>query len=91
MKILRLKDDIVTLYQLTSFIQDNDIEPGQGIGISWKLGKRRKLRSYRLDDFDSGYCEQCFNSYEEITLVKGDKSLTIDNHLGKSSFSIRDL
>ena len=91
MKILRLKDTVVALWDLTEFIRRNDILPGQRIGISWKIGKRRKLRSYRIADFDHDYCDQCCNSYDSITLSKGDKSLTIDNHLGKSSFSIWDL
>lgn len=90
MNILRVKDTTVFGYDLCQFLLNKNIDEGDRFGISWKLGKRRKLRSYHLDHFRFWQCESCGNIVE-INLKKGDKIFHMDNHLGLYSFSLSSL
>lgn len=91
MKILKASDTYVDHYTLRTFFMDKDINPGDRFGVSWKRGKRRKLRTYKLVEFGSRYCDSC-GHYTYVTVGKGDKTVSFDNHLSpKSTFSMSDL
>lgn len=48
MKILRTSGLTLGVYELARLIWNKGIRPGQKFGVSWKKGKRRKLRTYKL-------------------------------------------
>ena len=89
MKILRVKGDTLYLYDLTRFIENNDLDEGDRFGISWKVKKKKKLRSYRVIRFRFWACDNC-GPITEITLKRGEKSIVLDNHFGAGWFSMND-
>jgi len=88
MKILRVKDTFVTLWDLRDWLSKREVFNGERFGISWKQGKRRKLRAYRLVDHEHGYCDQCCNNWDSVILSRGGKTIYVDNHLGLSHLSM---
>ena len=86
MRILRVKDDYLTLYDLRCWLDDKNVNIGDKFAISWKIGKRRKLRAYRLLDRNSWECD-CCGWVTSITLRRCNHEIRIDNHFGPSSFS----
>ncbi len=87
MKIFRSKSDSITAYELAPLVMKHSLQEGDRFGISWKRGKRRKLRSYHLGSFeiprwdDIDYTDPYFDIYfrgKKITLdfVIGTPALT---------------
>ena len=89
MKIFRTKDDTLRLWDLTQWILNHPEVYGQRIGISWKIGKRRKLRSYRIC-WELWECE-CCGKITSVGLTKGGKTFRMDNHFGPVSMSMNRL
>lgn len=87
MKIIRISDTYTYVGEMSQLLLDNNIQEGDRFGISWKDGKRRKLKAYHLDEFRSHYCDSCGN-YTVITLRKGAVSKSADTHLGSSVISM---
>jgi hypothetical protein len=48
MKILTAKGNCVGWYELEGFVRKHNLGSGDKFGISWKVGKKRKLRRYRF-------------------------------------------
>lgn len=88
MKILRVKDSTLFLSDLRNWLGDKSIVTGEKFAISWKVGKRRKLRSYRLLDHSGWECD-CCGWITRIELGRGSRrSIVMDNHFGVSSFGV---
>lgn len=51
MTILKVKTN-VTSYELAEFLKKHYIVEGMKFGISWKVKKRRKLRTYKVLHFE---------------------------------------
>ena len=87
MKIIKVKDKQVALYDLVDRINQKDIKVGDKFGIAWKVGKRYRLRSYRLLRLESNYCDQCCNSYTVLEIQAGQQRPQIcDNHFRSGTF-----
>ncbi len=80
MKIFKNKSTTLHMWDFEQWLFNRPLVNGTRIGVSWKIGKRRKLRSYKVN-WQGGYCDSC-GHFTEITLTKGDKSVTMDNHRG---------
>lgn len=80
MKIFKVKDTVLRLWDLNQWISAHPEVNEQRIGISWKKGKNRKLRTYRISRrvWDCDYC----GTITSIQLTKGGKTHTMDNHFG---------
>jgi hypothetical protein len=87
MKIIRVSDTTTYLWELSQKLLDKNIQEGDRFGISWKVGKRRKLKAYHLDVFRGDHCE-CCGHYTTLVLRKGAVSKSYDNHLGLSGMSM---
>ena len=85
MKILRTKDDYVTRWDLRDWLNEKNVLTGDKFAISWKIGKRRKLKAYRLLDITGWECDSC-GWITEIELGRLGRSIKMDNHFGPSSF-----
>ncbi len=86
MKIIRIKDKQATMLELIDAINKKDIRVGDKFGISWKIGKRRKLRSYRLLRYEASYCDECYDSYSVLEIVSGGRIQICDNHFRSGTF-----
>jgi hypothetical protein len=87
MKILKVKDTTVYLYDLVQFFLNKGVNEGDRFGVSWKIGKKHKLKSYTVVTWDSWKCDDCGN-ISEVELKKGDKTVKMDNHFGPSSYGM---
>ena len=87
MKILKLKDTTLDLRVLEEFVIKHNLSQGNKIGISVKVGKKRKLRSYTIDHCCFWFCDTC-GAITEISLRKGTVVFKMDNHFGRSSVSL---
>ena len=85
MRILRVNDDYLNLYDLRCWLDDKEVYVGDKFAISWKIGKRRKLKAYRLLHRNSWDCD-CCGWITEITLGRGNSDIKLDNHFGPSYF-----
>jgi len=74
------------MYDLSYALNHKDVTVGDKFGISWKVGKRRKLRSYRLLRFEHHDCDQCCDSFMVIEIQSGNKSQICDNHFRTGTF-----
>lgn len=52
MKVLRAKSNTVTVCELKDFFGDKGLSIGDKFCVSWKLGKRRKIRKYKIIAFN---------------------------------------
>lgn len=87
MKIIRVSDTSIGMWELVTKLNDKNINNGDLFGISWKKGKSRKLKSYRLIEAGFGKCE-CCGSFTTLSLSKGKTCRSFDNHMGISSVSL---
>lgn len=71
MKILRLKGEILDIYGFQQWLLKNNLGNDDKIGISWKIKKKRKLRTYRVTHTSRSY-EREYNA--QIILTKGIRS-----------------
>lgn len=83
MKIMKLSGTIIYHYELMVFIHKHGLLEGSKIGISLKVGKRRKLRAYTISRLSSWKCDTC-GHVTEVDLRKGTEIFKLDNHLGRS-------
>jgi ribosomal protein L37AE/L43A len=74
------------MYELDYWLNNKDIRVGDKFGISWKVGKRRKIRSYRLLRHESHHCDQCYDSYTVLEIASGGRSQICDNHFRTGTF-----
>jgi hypothetical protein len=74
------------MYVLAERLDAKDIQAGDKFGISWKVGKRRKLRSYHLLRHESHDCDQCCDSYTMLEIGNDTKSQICDNHFRTGTF-----
>lgn len=90
MKIFRTRDDTLSLWDLTQWLlkNGNDVY-GQKIGISWKIGKRRKLRSYRIS-WEIWECD-CCGKITSVELRRGERKFRLDNHFGPGTMGFNVL
>jgi len=89
MNIFKAKDTTLNLWDLTQWITNHPDAYKARIGISWKLGKRRKLRSYGIS-WTSWECD-CCGRITSVELTKGTKSFKLDNHFGPGSMHMSEL
>lgn len=89
MKVFKAKDSTILLWDLRQWIEKHPDAYKHKIGISWKLGKRRKLRSYSIS-WKSWECD-CCGPITSITLTKGKKSFDLDGHFGPGSMHMSEL
>lgn len=80
MKIFKVRDTTLYLWDLRQWIANHPEVDGQKIGISWKKGKNRKLRAYWIS-WDVWECD-CCGPITSIKLTKGGKIHKMDNHFG---------
>jgi len=78
MKILKCKELTIGLFDLNVFLKKHNLWVGDKFGVSWKIGKRRKLRSYRIDDFEHWNDDEGYTDRFELTLKKGDTIIKLD-------------
>lgn len=88
MKIFKTKDTTLELWRLIDWISNKDVF-GKRIGISWKKGKKRKLRSY-LINWNIWECD-CCGHVTSVELTKNGKTFRMDNHLGLGLMHMSDL
>lgn len=89
MKIIRAKDDKLDLWELQEWIANHPDAYKERIGISWKVGKRRKLRSYHIS-WETWECD-CCGRITSVRFEKGGKQFTLDNHFGPGILYITSL
>ncbi len=89
MKIFKAKSNTIQLWDIREWIDKHPDAYKKKIGISWKIGKRRKLRSYSIV-WNSWECD-CCGRITSVELTKGTKTFHMDNHFGPWSMAIRDL
>jgi hypothetical protein len=89
MKIYRAKDTTIYLCDLSQWILNHTETYGKRIGISWKIGKRRKLRSYSIN-WNTWECD-CCGAITSIELTKNGKTFKMDNHFGPGSMEMSEL
>ncbi len=87
MNILRAKSDRIYLYALIEWILSKNIDEGQWFAVSWKVRKRRKLKSYKLLRHRQWECENC-GSVTDIELKRSGHKICISNHFGSNCFSV---
>lgn len=58
MKIFKAKDTTLNLWDFEQWLFNRNDVYEKRIGISWKIGKRRKLRSYKVR-WNTWECEYC--------------------------------
>ena len=74
------------MYDLADQLNQKGIVVGDKFGLSWKVGKRRKLRSYRLLRHEYHDCDQCCDSYQVIEIGNDTKAQICDNHFRTGTF-----
>lgn len=89
MNIFKTRDNTLTLWDLTQWLNNHSDVYGNRIGISWKIGKRRKLRTYRIS-WEIWECD-CCGKITSVELTKAGKTFKLDNHFGPSSMSFNTL
>jgi hypothetical protein len=89
MKIYRAKDTILYLWDFKQWLADYPEVFKQRIGISWKKGKRRKLRSYHVE-WNVWECD-CCGPVTSVTFRKGNRSYRMDNHFGPGYMYMTEL
>lgn len=90
MKIFRTHDDTLYLWDLKQWISSNGNDVyNRKIGISWKIKKRRKLRSYHIS-WNTWECD-CCGPITSVTLEKGGRKFVLDNHFGPGKMGFNDL
>ena len=90
MKIFRNKSTTLYLWELREWLESRSGDVyGSRIGISWKKGKHRKLRSYTVS-WKTWECD-CCGRITSIELTKGNKTFRMDNHFGPSSMEMTAL
>jgi hypothetical protein len=88
MKILRLKGEILDIYGFQQWLLKNNLGNNDKIGISWKIKKKRKLRTYRVTHTGRSY-ERDYQT--EIILNKGTKSYKMGDLFGLPYMSFTSL
>lgn len=83
MKIFNAKDTTLYLWRFREWITNHPDAYKARIGISWKIGKRRKLRSYTVA-WNVWECD-CCGAITSVELTKRGKTFRMDNHFGPST------
>ena len=90
MKIYRNKSTTLNLCDFEQWLfNQSESVYGKRIGISWKRGKRRKLRSYTVI-WEIWECD-CCGPITSVNLTKGGKTFQMDNHFGPGSMDMSAL
>jgi len=89
MNIFKVKDSVLHLWDFKKWLASHPDAYKEKIGISWKIGKKRKLRSYHLS-WDIWECD-CCGEIASVELSKGGKTFKLDNHFGPGSMNMNDL
>lgn len=89
MKIFKSKSDRIELWEFRQWLGTFPETFGTKIGISWKVKKRRKLRSYTVD-WNTWECD-CCGIITSVNLTKGGRSFKMDNHFGPCTFYLTSL
>ena len=96
MKIIKVSDTSTNVWDLNRALEAKGIQVGDKFGISWKVSKRRKLRSYRLTEHttaglrgdDADYAP----NWIDIRLNKGGNYKIISDDIFRTPyFSMYDL
>jgi uncharacterized protein (UPF0128 family) len=91
--IFKAKGSTIDLWRLTDWIEKHPFTLSETnvnkIGISWKLGKRRKLRSYTLSY--ENWPMDGERRWFKVKLVKGNKAVEMDNEFGRGSMHMNEL
>lgn len=74
------------MYDLAYRLNQKGIAVGDKFGISWKVRKHRKLRSYHLLRHERHECDQCCDSYTVLEIGNGQKTQVCDNHFRSGTF-----
>lgn len=85
MKIFKAKDTQTNIWELSGWLLDKNIRVGDKFGISWKKGKRRKIRSYHLFRHAAEDCDSC-GSYTVLEIGNTLKTQLCDNHFRSGTF-----
>jgi hypothetical protein len=88
MKIFKSKEPIVYVWDLNRWFTEKNISEGTKFGISWKIGKKRKLRSYTIT-YHRFWETETWGDDIEITLKKGDDTFKMDNSWGINQISFQ--
>jgi len=89
MKIFKAKDTTLQLLDLKEWLCNHKNTYEHRIGISWKVGKKRKLRSYSII-WGNWECD-CCGPITSVELTKNGKTFRLDNHFGPGSMNMSDL
>jgi hypothetical protein len=89
MNIFKAKSDTIQLWDLYQWINNHPDAYKTRMGISWKIGKRRKLRSYSIS-WIKWECD-CCGPITSVELTKGTKSFTLSFHFGPGSMHMSEL
>ncbi len=84
MKVIKLQYGEDHCSSLMNKLRDKGIQEGERFSISFKQGKKRKIKALRLISMGSHYCETC-GGYTTLHLTRGKTDIFLDNHLGQSS------
>jgi hypothetical protein len=82
-KTIKLPSSGLSVGLFSARLLDKGVATGDKFCLKFKKGKRWKLKKFHLIALGSHICESC-GGYNELTLKKGDKFLSFDNHFGTS-------
>lgn len=60
-----------------------ELKKGEKFFLKFKISKRWKFKAFRFESIDSVHCD-CCGFYTIITIQKGGRSFTMDNHFGEN-------
>lgn len=90
MKILRAKSQIVSKWDLECFFRKKGIGTGDRFGVSWKVGKRRKLKSYEISFFHYPIGDDAdYGDSTDITIWKNNGKHQIEFEMSMNQFVLQ--
>ena len=90
MKIIKVSEYQTNVWDLSRVLEAKGVQVGDRFGISWKIGKKRKLKAYRLTEHtrmvgrgdDSDYAPD----WIDIKLQKGGKYKIISDDIFRTPY-----
>lgn len=85
MKIFKIKDGYISLFDLDQFFLNKCVIEGDKIGISNKVGKNRKLKTFHVVTLNRWVCDDC-GPITAVELKNSYLVIKMDNHFGSSRY-----